>query len=266
MSDDGEEKIIPVVDKIVPEVYNDGLKPTVSETGKMIALVPQAMNAALAPLRQWIAKKEYNVAETKKLLEQKLAKVGAEHIVPPEPYVAVPALQSISYSMDSKELRNLYANLLARSMTDTEKEKVHPSFVEIIRQLTPDEAKILKRFSQAREYPLIEVRKVNKSMKNPFYGTYSIVVHNFTSTGDDICGSANISVYLENLARLKLINIYEEVGIAEEDAYKSLEEDHFIVKLVNTDLPDGSQWEIYRKMFSVTDYGRQFIEICVNDE
>ena len=60
--------IIDVV-KDVPQVYDDGLKPAVTEGGKTLALIPQAINAALAPLRIWIAKKEYNVAETEKLLE-----------------------------------------------------------------------------------------------------------------------------------------------------------------------------------------------------
>lgn len=54
-----------------------------------MALLPQVVNAILAPLQIWIANKEYNVAETKKLLEQKLSRVGAEHIVTPDAYVAV---------------------------------------------------------------------------------------------------------------------------------------------------------------------------------
>lgn len=51
------------IDK-VPEIYDDGLKPATKESGKVLALIPQTINAALAPLRQWIAQKEYNVAET----------------------------------------------------------------------------------------------------------------------------------------------------------------------------------------------------------
>lgn len=131
------------IGKCISKVYDDGLQPAVRETGKIVALIPETINAALAPLRKWIAYREYNVAETEKLLQSKLANVGSEHIVTPEPYVAVPALQAISYSMNSQDLRNLYANLLAKSMTDILKNRVHPAFVEIIRQLTPDEAKIL---------------------------------------------------------------------------------------------------------------------------
>ena len=42
------------IDK-VPEIYDDGLKPATKESGKVLALIPQTINAALAPLRQWIA-------------------------------------------------------------------------------------------------------------------------------------------------------------------------------------------------------------------
>ena len=49
-----------------------------------------------------------------------------EKIVEPEPYVAVPAIQAISYAMNSDELRNLYANLLAKSMIKDTKDTVHP--------------------------------------------------------------------------------------------------------------------------------------------
>ena len=102
--------------------------------------IPRAINAALSPLRQWIAQREYNVAETEKLLAKKLENIEPEKIVSPEPYVAVPALQAISYSMNSDELRELYANLLAKSMCIDTKNSVHPSFVEIIRQMSPLDA------------------------------------------------------------------------------------------------------------------------------
>lgn len=52
---------------IAGKVYDDGLHPAVQEAGKTLALLPQVVNAMLAPLQIWIANKEYNVAETKKL-------------------------------------------------------------------------------------------------------------------------------------------------------------------------------------------------------
>ena len=128
----------------VPELYEDAFQPTVQEAGKFVARIPRAINAAFSGLDKWILNKEYSVDETKKLLAQKLENVEPEKIVEPEPYVAIPALQALSYSMNSKELRNLYANLLAKSMNVNTKDKVHPIFVDIIRKMSPLDAYIIK--------------------------------------------------------------------------------------------------------------------------
>ena len=86
------------------------------------------------------------------MLELKLEKVSPELIEAPEPYIAVPAVQYISYCMNNEELRNMYANLLANSMNKVVKDGVHPGFVEIIKQLSPDEAKFLKYMGNTKEF------------------------------------------------------------------------------------------------------------------
>ena len=123
--------------KTAPTLYEDALQPTVQEVGKFAARIPRAINAAFSGLDKWILNKEYAIDETKKLLEKKLENVDPDKIVTPEAYVAVPAIQAISYSMDSEELRNLYANLLAKAMNSDTKDQVHPSFVEIIKPQHP---------------------------------------------------------------------------------------------------------------------------------
>ena len=46
---------------------------TIDEADKTSALLVRAIHVALSPLEKWVLQKEYNVAETKKLLEEKLA-------------------------------------------------------------------------------------------------------------------------------------------------------------------------------------------------
>lgn len=250
----------PLID-VVPRLYEDGAKPVVLETGKTLSLIPRTINAVLAPLRTWIARKEYNVAETEKLLAIKLDKVGADHIVSPEPYVAVPAIQAISYAMNSKELRNLYANLLAKSMTDTQKDRVHPAFVEIIKQITPDEAKLLKTFVNKGAYPLIDIRVITEGD-----GTFRTFIHNFTTIVEGICEDCNaFAKYIDNLSRLKIIEIPEDLCLAIDDAYIPLETHPEVIKTLQKPLPEGERWEIHRKQFKITAFGKEFIDICVKD-
>lgn len=154
------DRMVEVAEKAVetiPEVYDDALKPAAQESGKTIALIPRTINAALVPLRKWIAEQEYSLAETEKILAKKLEHVGEEKIVTPNAYVAVPAIQAISYSMDSEELRNLYANLLAKAMNIDTKECVHPAFVELIKQMSPIDAIMIKGIYEKTVTPLIDL-------------------------------------------------------------------------------------------------------------
>lgn len=129
------------------EAYNDCLKPAAQATGQLISLAPRSIRALLSPLEKWILNKESALEETSKILAEKLSSVPSEKIASPEPYVAVPALQAISYSAESPDLRELFANLLATSMNIDTKNQAHPAFVEIIKQLSPLEAKLLKETS-----------------------------------------------------------------------------------------------------------------------
>lgn len=138
------DKLLDAVKEVAKDAYVDGGRPVVKPTGELLGLVPRAIKAALAPVEKWVLQREYNIAETQRLLEEKLKNISPDQIEAPEAYIAVPALQNISYCMDNAELRDMYANLLANSMNKVVKNGVHPGFVEIIKQLSPDEAKILR--------------------------------------------------------------------------------------------------------------------------
>ena len=125
------------------KTYDDIAHPTAHATGQIVSFIPRTVKVWLGKWEKWILNGEYAIKETEKLLEEKLKHIPEYKIVEPEPYVAVPALQQLSYSLDSEELRELYANLLASSMNADKKSDVHPAFVDIIKQLTPNEAKLL---------------------------------------------------------------------------------------------------------------------------
>lgn len=244
----------------VSKIYEDGLKSSVQESGKVLSLIPKTISAALSPLRKWIAQREYNVAETEKLLALKLEKINADFIVSPEPYIAVPALQAISYCDNSEDLRNMYANLLASSMRVDKKQDVHPSYVEIIKQLSPDEAKLLKKISEGSgSYPLIDVRLC---LSND--GGYHVHVQNFTLLAEGVCEyPERVYEYLDNLSRLKIIDIPYGVFLNSDEVYEPLESNIKIQNLIKSEVREGDTWKIDRKKFEITQFGEGFIKTCV---
>ena len=85
-----------LIKELGKEIYNDGGKSIVKPSGELIGIIPRAIKAALLPLEKWVLEKEYNLAETKLLLENKLKSIEPDNIESPEAYIAVPALKYIS--------------------------------------------------------------------------------------------------------------------------------------------------------------------------
>lgn len=241
----------------VPELYQDALQPTVQETGKFLARIPRAINAAFAGLDKWILNKEYNIDETKKLLAQKLENIDPDKIVVPEPYVAIPALQAISYSMNSEELRNLYANLLASSMKSDTKDLVHPSFIEIIKQMSPIDAKIFKILAERNVNPCINLQYENEE------GSFKTIMTNVTDLL--IAPMQSICLVIDNLKKQNLIEIPEDGYYTDDTLYNSIIQSDFyeFQKKLYPPTSDGFKFTYSKKQINITNLGTSFYDLCV---
>lgn len=250
--------------KTAPTFYEDALKPTVQETGKILALIPQTIDAALLPLRQWNIEREYKFAETKKLLEHKLKNVDPEKIVTPEAYVAVPAIQAISYSMDSEELRNLYANLLAKAMNSDTKDQVHPAFVEIIKQMSPTDSLVFKTIMERNENPIIDL-VYGKNSDFSFTSSLGTIANNISDI--DVAPIEIVCVSIDNLAKQNLINILRDASYTEEHIYDNiLNSQYYLSQLEkHPNTSNGYTFSHIKRVIDKTNLGISFYKICVKD-
>lgn len=252
-----------VVKEVAKDIYNDAGKPIVKPTGELIGIVPRTINAALTPLKKWILKREYSLEETRKLLEKKLQNVHPEDIQPPEPHIAVPAIQYISYCMDNEELRDMYANLLASSMNKVVKDDVHPGFVEIIKQLCPDEAKILRYLSTHNVIPTITLEYVNEN------GSGINIVTNFSDVGEIThCEKPlDVSAYFDNLIRLGLLKDSSLLSsLTNKNLYQPLKSHPYITSMINSTSsypPEFTKASFDEGYMTLTEYGNNFCKICI---
>jgi hypothetical protein len=155
-------------------------------------------------------------------LEEKLKNISEENIVTPDPSIAVPTIETLRYTGHNDELCEMFSNLLASSMVKTTAPKAHPSFVEIIKQINSDEAKILNSMDRKNSIAIIKIRLYdNNSTDNGFAEPLT----NFSS----LPIVANCSYpelgpsYLENLERLGLINLSYDVYCTVPNAYDPIE-------------------------------------------
>lgn len=260
----------------INKTYDDVAHPAASEVGKFIGRIPRAINAALSGVDKWILQKEYNLSETEKLLARKMENADPKSIVSPQPYVVIPALQSISYCFNNEELRNLYANLLANSMTSSNKDNVHPAFVEIIKQFSPHDALVLKEIhNRTSELPIPCAKlSIVLKIKGIRFTGQPIPRKIYSDVITDLCQHhlthKQLSVSLENLNRLGLITFSD--ASLEDDSLYDFVKTSYLYGVVCSDFDSlkGTDEEpefidIDKSCFFLTDFGELFCDICIAD-
>lgn len=254
--------------KVVEDVYKDALQPTVQSIGKIISYPTRILRMAFSPVEKWLLNSEASLNLAVESVSEKLKKVPEDKIVPLEPYIAVPAILQLSYCENSEDLRNLYANLLASSMNVDKKWTVHPAYVDIIKQLNPDEAKWLSSLPIIPGYikilhPLIDVvLRIGEST-----GTHPVVA-NFTDTAIDKLETPTlICNYIDNLYRLGIITIPPGIHLVDSKQYDSLKNNQILNSLLpiidNSATPKTRFEFIFKeKVFQLTEFGATFVQTC----
>lgn len=126
-------------------IYEDGLQPVTKQLAKSLETVGRAINVALLPVSCLI----WRVDKLKDFIEndvaEKLKDIPEEKICTPDLTVAGPVLEALRFAGYKESLKEMYANFLAKSLNKDTTDKTHPSYVEVIKQLTVEEyLKLLK--------------------------------------------------------------------------------------------------------------------------
>lgn len=76
-------------------------------------------------------------------VSERLKDIPIDSIVEPNPRIAAPAVEALRYSNAEPDIRDMFANLIAADMNKNTKSAAHPSFVQIIKEMSSDDAKVL---------------------------------------------------------------------------------------------------------------------------
>lgn len=160
------EELINEAKAIVPEVYKDLAKPAVSEVG---IVAGRTVRALLAPIRGLLWGWERIEEVVEEGVKKRFEKIPEERRKSPEPEIAVPLIQALEYTAQNETLREMYINLLANSMDIAKEKVVHPSFVEIIKQMNSLDAKVFDKLSTVASYQKILNPQISIKGKNQFF-------------------------------------------------------------------------------------------------
>jgi hypothetical protein len=227
--------------ELVPEVYRDMLQPAARKLGEGLATVAEAVSISLAPLEASV----WAYKEIKQWLSLRVTRIhaerGTEEIVSPPLSIAGPLLFQLVFAREEQDLRELYASLLASAM-DARQSTAHPSFVSVIQQLTPDEARLLRHLAHTNEkWPsLYASLNYDRSKEEP------TIESQFRAWCEDsgVTYLDGSDAYLDNLVRLRILSKLS----GNEVSYEPFEES------VTNDL---------HEIVELTSYGRLFLTACI---
>lgn len=249
--------------KAVP-IYEDAVQPLAKETGKALGTIGKAVNVALAPISLvvWGYDQMQDFLENK--VAEKLEKVPEDRITTPPPNVAGPAVEALKFTGQDETLQDMFANLIANSIDSKTALEAHPSFVDIIKSLSPDEGLILKVFASAQQFPMVDVKLNNKKDRG-----FQILLRNVSQVGE-ISGCKHQQLtpnYLDNLCRLGILEIPSGRRINDPKAYEAVTNAPGIVQLKKQfENNENHSIDFEQKFISVTGIGRQFINACIVDK
>ncbi|AGK52059.1 DUF4393 domain-containing protein [Bacillus sp. 1NLA3E] len=243
-------------------VYDDMLQPAAKELSSGLLTVAKTINIALAPLSALVWSYEKVKDRFMPRLEEKLKNVPEENIVTPEPSIAVPVIEALRYTGHNNELCEMFSSLLASAMDRTTAPKAHPSFVEIIRQINSDEAKIINLLDKSNSMPIIKIRLYDKNSAENGFAEPLVSFSNLPYAAN--CSYPDLGQsYLENLERLGIINLSYSVYCTVPSAYIPIENHPIIDAWRKQSTKVDKRFEIIRGALTLTAFGRKFIETCV---
>jgi hypothetical protein len=241
-------------------LYSDTVSPAAREVGgTLAATVRLALSPANLVIRTLQEVLDFAEASIKARFERWKTDPGT--VVPPPPEIAAPVLQALRFANQDQALREMYLTLLARSMDARQVSGTHPAFADILRTLSPDEARLLPILAaHDRAIPLIEVRI-------PVPPGWHTVLKHVSPLGGLLSPPGIVRRQaIDNLVRTGVLAVHDMFHMSNEDTYRRLEGTPEVKEAVAAIAAQGRSHTFHRYMAEITDFGATFLEAVVDSD
>ena len=169
-----------------------------------------------------------NLGEFRNELAHEVNAISPENIQSPKTSIVGPALEASKYYMDEGEIRQMFARLIATSMDKSRSDKTHHAFVDIIKMLSPLDAKNLYYL-----YTLKDETICNQVIRIAESGAYAIHRGNVWLGNPEKPEHNQQQVSIDNLVRLGLISVSYDRSISTDSFYERHMSDEGYTKFAN---------------------------------
>jgi Abortive infection alpha len=251
-------KAVAETTKNVP-VYQDALQPLMKQVGKSLGTIGGLINVALAPVALMIHGYEVMQKQLESKLEEKLTGIDPARIVRPPLPVVGPLIDRYRFVHNNPELADMFENLLANAMDIATVKRAHPAFVQIISELSSEEAKLVKTIASEPILPKLDVSARAIDLKNT--PGLSAVLKNFTLLDEKAGVSGElIYSYLSNLMRLGILNNRPGAIYTNQSCYEPLMKHETLVSLGRMVASHQMELVFEKGIIEITAFGNLFME------
>lgn len=239
------------VGKTAAELSREVLSPPATELGRVLG---DAITVSFGWLEKMKVKQEHNIKLFKEGLQNGLDNIKPENIVQPQLHIMGPAIDACKYYIESEELRQLFINLIVSSSDSSKQSKVHPSFVEIIKQLSPEDARCFR-------YLCDEIKTAGccalHLYDNKNTRSYKEFKYIFDFPGMDAYNFVHYMSIADNLIRLGLIDCSVDTSSIKKERYNKLRTIDFS-STINIGEKEPIAVEMKEAFWSLTTLGQSF--------
>lgn len=195
----------------------------------------------------------------KNSLEESINKIPKDKLMDPDLQKTAAILDASKYCIDKEELRDMFVKLLSATMNKDTDKYVHISFGEILKQLVPDEIKILMKLPEKPRFePIIDVAVEKPEVQGYFTQYANIGILGYESNCEY---PEEFPVYVDNLIRLGIVSVPEGHYLADKWRYDKVL-DHEYVKGILHEAEKMGKVYINHKMIGITQLGDAIRKIC----
>lgn len=250
----------------VSDSVNDIVKKTLSEPSKESGKALKTMigffnNTILYPLQKYNLYAESKLIEYSQQLEQRINKIPKEKLVNPSINIIGPTMEGLKYNLDEKHIKEMFLNILSSDINVDKKSLVLPAYIEIIKQISNDDAKFLKTLYEIyNQNNSIDFSLLFITLKSPLSSNGYVLLDKYIIPSRTRTIKPK-QVVFDNLIRLGIIECIEGKSIAGSQLY---EIGFNIVKYNYKDIPESMGKISYNEgILKITEFGLNFIKVCI---
>lgn len=240
---------------------NSQVKEAANNLGKTAVILTKTINNVLVPLAAinfaFDKAKIYFSGKFQEEIAAKAEAIPSEHIIEPKASIAGPTLQGLAFTHEEPNLKEMYLNLLTTSMDGRAASIAHPAFVEIIKQLDSEDARLVKGALQSSvAIPIVQIHLTNNE------GGYNVLVQHLLNLTNSTTGfpveDTTLPAMIDNWIRLGLVEVMYDKFLREPTSYSWVEQRPEYKRLTEMHSAAGASITYQKGILNRTELGKRF--------